>query len=136
MDQDKRNFRKFIDPDERNFWKERIVKEMMNRPGRSNAFGMGELYEAVFGEGYTERINGTRKLRTLICELQEEGYPIISVSSKDGGGYFIPSTEGEKLAYCERLKKQALKKLAKAARLKRVRLPELVGEIQLALEVE
>jgi hypothetical protein len=116
--------------------KNRILRELTARAGKSRAIGMGELYELVYNEGYTERINGTRTLRALIYELQSEGVPVLSTVARAGGGYYIPSSHSDLKDYCFRLRKQGLKKLAKEARLRKLSLPSLLHEIQLTLEYE
>jgi len=113
--------------------KNRLLVALMDHIGRANAIGMGELYEKVFGQPYQHRINDTRNLRYLITEMKKK-VNILSVCTRDGGGYYIASTASEAKDGSDRLKKKALKILAQAARLDKVGLPELLGQIRMNLE--
>jgi hypothetical protein len=114
----------------------KLMKIMTGHVGKSNRIGMGELYEQVFGESYQHRINDTRRIRKLIEELRQDGVGICSIVSKEGGGYFISSGGSEMNDYCKKLRSRALKLLAKEAKLRKMTMPELVGQVQLALEKE
>ncbi len=111
--------------------KTRLLMEMARHVGRSNMVGMGELYRAVYGKDWTNRINDTRRLRKLIADCQADGVPICSVVSSTGGGYYLASAGSELTDYCTRLQDQALRKLAKVAKLRRVALPDLLGQLRL-----
>lgn len=119
---------------ERQVYKSRLMIEMSRHIGQANKIGMGELYERVFDEKYDNRINDTRKLRKLITELRREGVPICSDPSNTEGGYYLASAGSELNAYCKKLEERALKILSQQATLKKVALPELMGQIQLSLE--
>lgn len=116
--------------------KNKLVMILMQHVGRTRMIGMAELFMAVFDRPVQNRINDTRLLRTYITELRKDGIPICSVSSVDGAGYYVASASSELDDYCSRLKTQALKKLAQVARLKKIGLPALVGEIQMNLGME
>lgn len=120
----------------RDHYKLRLMSELAGRTGRSRAVDMGELFESVFGEGYTSKINGTRKLRSLITELRKEGVPICSVSTKDGGGYYLASAGSELEDYCSRIRSRALKLLKMEGDLRKMSLPSLLHQIQLNLDTE
>jgi len=112
----------------------RLWEVLSEHVGRENAIGMGELYEAVYGEKWRHRINDTRALRYLITDLREQGKPICSVALRDGGGYYIPAVGSERRAYIERLKRQGLRKLRRAAIIEKRSLPELLGQMALNLK--
>lgn len=115
----------------------RLMSELSGRTGKSKAVDMGELYERVFGEPYSSnKINGTRKLRQLITELRKEGVPICSVSTKDGGGYYLASAGSDLEDYCSRIRSRALKLLKMESDLRKVALPSLLHQIQLNLDAE
>lgn len=111
----------------------KLMIVLSSRMGRARAIGMGELFTEVYGEAWAHRINDTRKLRRLISKLKGEGAPICSVSDKEGGGYYLASAGSELDDYCRRLRTKALKILAQEARLRKLALPALVGQISLAL---
>jgi len=104
--------------------------------GREKAIGMGELYEEVFDRPWRNRINDTRALRTLIQELRKEGVAICSACAYAGGGYYLAAAGSEMEDYLSRLRSRALRALALEARLRRITLPELLGQMQLNLAPE
>ncbi len=113
----------------------RLLTVMTRHVGASRAIGMGELYSLIFGKEWRNRQNDTRALRKLITDARREGIPICSRCCGTGTyGYFLAAAGSEMTDYIERLVKQGLKKLVQAARLKKISLPELLG--QMALEVE
>jgi len=113
--------------------KNRLLATLSRHIGRSKAIGMAALYEDVFGEGWRDKVNDTRELRRLITELRKEGVPICSVTTKEGGGYYLASAGSELEAYCSKLRTSALKKLALEAKLRNITLPELLGQLTLSL---
>ena len=113
-----------------------VLKILSRHVGANRKIGMGELYYAVFGEAWSNRINDTRALRKLITELRNEGVPICSVADSTGGGYYLASAGSELSSYCERLRTQALRKLAMEAKIRRITLPELLGQMTLSFKRE
>ncbi len=111
--------------------RERLLMVLVNHVGRSQAIGMGELFEAVYGEEWSNRINDTRRLRREITALRAEGMRICSTTGMEGGGYYLASAGSELEDYCKRLRKQGLKKLAQEAKLRKIGLPELLGQIRM-----
>jgi len=121
-------------PEEHREFKARLMLEMSQHVGATNIVGMGELFEKVFDRTWNHRINDTRPLRNLITELRYEGVPIVSKTSSTGGGYYLASAGSELKKYCDRRKEQALKILAQVAAVKKISMPELMG--QMALEIK
>lgn len=113
--------------------KNRLLAVLTRHIGKNRAIGMARLYEEVFGEAWSDKINDTRKLRSLITELRKEGVPICSTPSQTGGGYYLASAGSELEAYCSKLRTSALKKLALEAKLRNMTLPELLGQLTLSL---
>ena len=118
---------------ERQEFKNLLLLEMTRHVGASARIGMGELYETVFGDVYNHRINDTRKLRTLISELRQDGVAICSSASNSRGGYWLASAGSELTDYCGKLRSRALKLLAQEATLRKMTLPELAGQVSLEL---
>jgi hypothetical protein len=112
----------------------RLLEVLTAHVGRENAIGMGELYEEVYGRSWRNRINDTRALRVLVTDLRERGVRICSRIGRGEGGYYLASAKSEMKDYVERLKLQALRKLARAAELEKMSLPELLGQMQLNLK--
>ncbi|HRT70735.1 MAG TPA: hypothetical protein P5308_05185 [Syntrophales bacterium] len=111
-----------------------IIATLAEHIGEPNAVGMGDLYESVFGVPWTHRINDTRKVRKYITHLRRDGVPICSTARKDGGGYYLPAGSSELVNYLRRSKVRALKILSRVAKIQRVSLPELLGQMRLELE--
>ncbi|MGE4297561.1 MAG: hypothetical protein AB7E47_05985 [Desulfovibrionaceae bacterium] len=110
-----------------------IMKKLARHPSAPRAIGMATLYEAVFGHAPHGKINGTRRLRKHITALRAEGVAIGMTSSGTGGGYYLATTRSDLDDYCTRLRVQALRKLALAAKIRNTTLPSLLAEIQLNL---
>jgi hypothetical protein len=126
---------KKIDTDDARY-RMKLQTEMMNHIGAHNAIGMGELFQEVWGGIWEHRINDTRALRRLITELRAEGVPICSVSDKSGGGYYLAAAGSELTQYLRRSEVRALKILMRNARIKKVSLPNYLGQIKLNMEAE
>ena len=114
--------------------KYRLLQELSGAVGRNRAVGMERLHHAVFGDEAKDKINGTRKLRTLITELRRDGIPICSASNTDGGGYYLASAGSELEDYCRRIRSRALKLLKMESNLRNMALPSLLHQIQLNLD--
>lgn len=112
----------------------RLLAALTSHIGETNAIGMAELYEAVFERPWDNRINDTRNLRKLITVMREDGLPICSVSSSDGGGYYLASAMSELTQYLRKAEIRALKILSRNAKIKKVSLPEYLGQMKLNME--
>lgn len=69
-----------------------------------------------------------RHLRTLITELRDDG---VAVCGTPRDGYYIAKVASEVEDTCRFLRARAMKSLALEARLRRVPLPELIGQLRL-----
>jgi len=112
----------------------KILMILARHVGEEKAIDMGELYSRVFDEPYTHKINNTRRLRTVITALRQKGVPIGSTAAKNGGGYYLVRAGSELDAYCGRLRRAALNKLLMEARLRKISMPELLGQMQMNME--
>jgi len=123
-----------LSQEDKEFYKQRILVELTkNHIGAEKAIGMGELHELVFKETWHHRINDTRLLRRLITELRWDGVPICSVSSKDGGGYYLASVGSELKKFLDKLHRRALKILKIEAKIEGVSMLEKLGQMSLNL---
>jgi len=114
--------------------KSRLKDELMEHIGWQNAIGMAELYEIIYGEGWENRINDTRGIRTLITALRNEGRPICSVSNSNGGGYYLAAAGSELDSYIKANERRALRVLSRNSRIRKISLPDYLGQMQLTLE--
>jgi len=114
--------------------KYRVLAMLARHVGKHNVIGMGELYESVFGESWSNRINDTRALRQVITELRKDGTPIVSSSSTSGGGYYLASAGSELEEYCRKLRAKALRALTMEARLRNKTLGELMGQLHMSCD--
>ena len=112
----------------------RLMEILSRHVGEEKAIDMGELYERVFEEPYSHKINHTRALRKLITKLRHKGVPIGSVSKKNAGGYYLVRAGSELDAYCSRLRRRALNALVMEAKLRKLAMPELLGQMQMNLK--
>lgn len=113
--------------------KTRLLMTMMGHVGKAKAIGMGELYEKVFEEPWSNRINDTRQLRRILTDIRREGVPICSTCSNSGGGYWIAGAGSDLESYCKKMRARALKILSAEACLRKMTLAELFGQLQLDL---
>jgi hypothetical protein len=113
--------------------KMKLVMKLTQHVGRQHAVNMAELYECIYDRPVQKLVNDTRRLRELIETVRREGVPVCSRTDSSGGGYYLASAGSELDSYCQRLRKSALKKLAVEAKLRRLGLPELLGQISLKL---
>ena len=109
--------------------KMRLYMIMLQHIGPSQKIGMGELYEQVFGRPWNNRINDTRQIRMLITQMKKEGQAVMSSSSPINGGYWIAASGSELDAFVKKDKLRALKILSRISNMKKVSLPELMGQM-------
>lgn len=101
--------------------------------GKHNAISMPVLYEKVFEERPETVISGTRKLRTLITELRNQGEPICSSTD---GGYYLAAVGSELNDYCDRMEHQAIRKLRIVSKIKKMTVQELCNQLNIDFDAE
>jgi biotin operon repressor len=69
-----------------------------------------------------------RKVRTLVSALRDDG---IAICGKPSTGYFVPVTPDELQVSCRWLEHRALHSLRLLSRMKKVSLPDLLGQLKL-----
>ena len=72
-----------------------------------------------------------RQLRTVITQLRDEGMPICGTPES---GYFVAETPEELEATCSFLRTRALRSLQLEARMRKLPLGQLLGQMQLDLD--
>jgi hypothetical protein len=112
--------------------KARLLEALLDHMGKENAVGMDVLYTQVFNEPVAHKINDTKKIRKLVTAVRSQGRAIGSTCARDGGGYYLPRAGSELEEYLgSMLHRPALKKLAMEAKIRKVSLPELIGQMSL-----
>lgn len=69
-----------------------------------------------------------RLVRTWVSELREEG---IAIAANPKTGYFIAETAAELEECCKFLRKRAMHSLVLESRMRRISLPDLIGQLHL-----
>ena len=100
--------------------KDKVLEVLIQHIGREKAIDAGDLFERVFGEKWTNKINCTRPLRLLIHDLRKCGAPIGSSNN----GYYLLRSDTELADYCRHIERNALGRLMQISRLKGISLPQ------------
>lgn len=116
--------------------KGKVMMALSSHVGEFNAIGMGELYELATGREWSNRINDTRPIRTIVTALRKAGATIGSKSSKNGGGYYIPAAGSELDDYLNRDKKRALNILERQALIRKIHMPNFMDQCKLDWEAD
>ena len=114
----------------------RLLEVLTLHVGEEKAIDAGELYSRVYDEKVTNKINHTRAMRKLITALRRKGVPIGSTSAVNGGGYYLCRAGSEVTAFCDRLTRRALTTLGMVAKVKKLSMPELLGQMRMNLTTE
>lgn len=88
--------------------------------GKANGIGAELLAERL---GITERL-----LRALVSQAREDG---VAISATPETGYYIAQTADELEESCEFLRSRAMHSLRMEAQLRRIPLPDLLGQLHL-----
>ncbi len=113
--------------------KTKALRILVNHIGEANAISMPELYKAVFEKEYTNKISDTRPIRYVIRSLRAEGLPICSTMSGTGG-YYLASAGSELQEFVRRMEKRAIRSLAIICKIKKISLPDYLGQLRLAIQ--
>jgi hypothetical protein len=117
--------------------KARLLEALFDHIGKEKAVGMDVLFTKVFNESVAHKINDTKKIRKLVTAVRGQGRAIASTCANNGGGYYIPRAGSELEEYLARmLHRPALRKLAMEAKIRKVSLPELIGQMSINFEAQ
>lgn len=114
----------------------KLLTEMTKHVGEANAISMAEMYELVYGKAWKNKITDTRSIRFLITALRDEGVAICSTSDAAYGGYYLAAAGSEIHDYLRRMERRALKILYRISKIKRITLPEYLGQMRLHMSVQ
>jgi hypothetical protein len=112
-------------------YKSKMLVILSKHIGKNNPIRMADLYKEMFGKEPKDNIQTTRIIRTSVESLRREGVPVCSSMHKNNGGYYLANTGSELEDYLNRLRKRAIKALSMDARLRKMTLRQLLGNIQL-----
>lgn len=98
-----------------------VITVLARHIGRDNGIGVIELSRQ------TDLM--PRQLRSLISYLREEGYAICGTPSH---GYYIAANAAELEESCQFLRGRAMHSLKLESRLRKIPLPDLIGQLHLA----
>ena len=113
--------------------KVKLLGILTRHVGRAKSISLTALYEELYGKPCTNRYSMARGLRRLITVLRKEGIPVCSTTEPEGGGYYLAAAGSELENYCKRLRIRAIKILKMEANLIGKPLPDLLGQIIIAM---
>lgn len=93
--------------------------------GKEHGVPIGQLVYEATAQAPTPALE--RRARSLISQLREDGHPICAIPSR---GYFCARTEEELNECCTFLRDRAMHSLKIEARLRRMALPDLIGQLR------
>lgn len=111
-----------------------LLAVLVTHIGSHNAISMGALYTAVFGEQWKNLANDTRSIRKIVTEMRNKGVAICSSKKRNTGGYYLASAGSELTDFLRRSETQAIRMLARNARIKKISLPDYMGQLRLELK--
>lgn len=97
-----------------------LARELQHHIGAGNGAGVFDLATRL---GVDER-----RVRSLITELREDG---IAICGHPKTGYYIAATAEELESTCQFLRSRAMHSLTLEARLRKLPLPDLLGQLHL-----
>ncbi|ADE10446.1 hypothetical protein [Sideroxydans lithotrophicus] len=99
---------------------DQLLNLLSRHIGKGNGIGVKQLAEQL---GTPER-----HVRTLVSDLRDEGHAICGTPKH---GYYIAATSEELTQTCEFLRNRAMLSLGLEAKLRRIPLPDLLGQLHL-----
>jgi hypothetical protein len=110
----------------------RVMHVLTRHRGRAQAIRARDLAAEAGVAGETARRASPREIQEIVHRLRcEHGFPIASTAARPAG-YYLPESAAEVEAFVREQRRKALGTLAAIAAVRRIALPELLG--QLALE--
>lgn len=103
-----------------------VLQALMRHVGRARGVAADQLaYEVLLQQPHGAEL---RRLRKCISTLRENG---VAVCGRPETGYFIAATAEELEESCQFLRSRALHSLALEAKLRKIPLPDLIGQLKL-----
>ena len=107
---------------------QRVLLEVQYRRGIENGIKAKELVTLITGEESTA--SDERWIRYIVTRLRNEGFPILATPES---GYYWPVNAGEIHVNCQWLKSRAMTHLKMMAKLKKIGVPLVEGQLSLPI---
>jgi len=107
-----------------------VLEALRRHIGHLNGASAATLVEEITGVPRPNPL-GERQLREVVTELRMEGH---HVCAHPATGYFIAESQEELDATCLYLHDRAMASLTQVARMRRVSVPDLRGQLRLPVE--
>ena len=107
--------------------RDQVLEALRSHIGKARGVRAGDLVVEIVG-GLFARPGHARVLRKQIELLRREGHHICG---RPETGYFLAETEAELAETCAFLQDRALSSLTQVSAMKRVSIPDLVGQLKL-----
>lgn len=107
--------------------RETVMAALCHHIGRARGITARRLVQEITGDLFAGPL-AERVLRKVVSALREDG---VAVCAHPSAGYFIAETPEELDWCCKYLRRRALHSLRKESRLRKIPLPELLGQLLL-----
>lgn len=106
-----------------------VLAALARHIGQANGISAEDLVQEIIGASgdCDSDLFTTRRLRNYISELREEG---VAVCGHPRTGYYIAETADELTESCNFLRARAMHSLTLESRLRRIPLPDLLGQLR------
>ena len=111
--------------------RERLLAVLANHVGINRGASIGRLVDEMVGHRHmsaAEHACAERDVRELVVQLRLEGHHVCASPTT---GYYLAANLDELNAACEFLTTRAMTSLLQVSRMKRVSVPDLVGQMHL-----
>lgn len=105
----------------------RVLQVLRHRLGPAFGATAKQLVQQLTGRG--DYPAAERHLRGVVEQLRLEGYPVCAHPSH---GYYLAGSDADLELTCDYLRSRAMKSLRQIAAMRRVSLPDLLGQLRLS----
>ena len=105
----------------------RLLQVLRQHVGQAHGATAKQLVQALTGRH--EYAAAERHLRNVVEQLRLEGYPVCAHPSH---GYYLAASDADLELTCDYLRSRAMKSLQQIAAMRRVSLPDLLGQLRLS----
>ena len=107
--------------------RDQVLAALARHVGRDKGVRIQELVYEITGE--ILRSDGNeRRVRAIVSDLREEG---VAICAYPGDGYYVAGSAEELEQCCRFLRSRAMHSLVLESRLRKIPLPELLGQLRL-----